>query len=74
MATDGTPLANVIMMNKTFRLVRRLEKMATNKGAAWKSTISQQSAQPQTDLGFELVSLSPCGYGIREKKTGHEGN
>ena len=47
-----------------------MEKLAAEKSAEWKSFISKITNVSEAELDFELIPLSPPGFGIREKKTG----
>lgn len=70
LAADGTPTMNVYRTLKTIRSVKKLEKLAAEKSSEWKSVISKDTNVPVEKLDFELVPLSPPGFGIREKITG----
>jgi len=70
LATDGTPNICVMRTDKTLHLVRGLEELTSQMTSRWKGIISQRNYVPESELDFELVPLSPPGFGIREKKTG----
>jgi len=70
LAADGTPTMNVWRTLQTIRRVKKMEKLAAEKSAEWKSFISKITNVSEAELDFELIPLSPPGFGIREKKTG----
>jgi hypothetical protein len=69
LATDGTPSANVARMNRTFHLIKDVERWVNNNSPRVKADIASKSGLAESELDFELVPLDSKGWGVIEKRT-----
>jgi hypothetical protein len=65
LATDGTPAINVMRLNTTMHMVKKMEAWAAKNATELKGKIATLSSLPETDLDFELVCLDEPNGGNR---------